>query len=223
MTIDWDQLSAAHSSLAAIPAGLRAGARLLAFAAAETLVRRGARPRHMFYVLDGEIRLVRHTASGDKVILQRGRHGFIAEASMEAAAYHCDIEAFEAGRLLTLPIPLFRQTLDADTGFRRAWASRMAVEIRRLRAQNERLHLHKAADRVLHYLASEGTDGVVTLTQSRKAWAAELGLSHESLYRTLRQMAHDGLLKASENRIESVPALAGTAILTRPRKPSPGA
>ena len=201
MTIDWDRLSAAHSSLASIPEGLRAGADQHACEAGETLVRRGARPRHMLYVLAGEIRLIRHTEAGNKVILQRSRHGFIAEASMEAA-YHCDIEAFELGHLLTFPIPLFRQTLDDDAKFRWLWASLLAVEIRRLRAQNERLHLHKATDRVLHYLESEGTDGVITLTHSRKAWATELGLSHEALYQTLRQMERDGLLKVSENRIE---------------------
>ena len=202
MTIDWDQILGAHSNLAAIPAGLRASAGQIAFEAGETLVRRGARPRHMLYVLAGEIRLIRHTVAGDKVILQRGRHGFIAEASLEAAAYHCDIEAYELGHLLTFPIPRFRQTLDNDAEFRWRWASLLSVEIRRLRAQNERLHLHKAADRVLHYLESEGTDGVVTLMQSRKAWAVELGLSHEALYRTLRHMEHDGLLKVSTNRIE---------------------
>jgi CRP-like cAMP-binding protein len=203
MAIDWEELSAAHPNLASIPQGLRAGAGQLVFAVGEILARRSGRPTNMLYVLDGEIRLVRYTATGDKLILQRGRHGFIAEASMDAKAYHCDIEAFEAGHLLTFPIPLFRRTLDDDPGFRRSWARLMAVEIRRLRAQNERLHLHKAADRVLHFLESEGTDGLITLTQSRKAWAAELGLSHEALYRTLRRMEHDGLLKASDKRIQS--------------------
>lgn len=204
LTIDWNQLSAPHPELASLPAALRAKARRLAFAAGETLFRRGARPGSMLYVLTGEIRLVRPSAAGNMIILQRGRRGFIAEASMEAAAYHCDIEAFEAGQLLAFPIDSFRQALDHDAEFHRAWTRQMADEIRRLRAQNERLHLHKAADRVLHYLAAEGSDGVVKLTQSRKSWAAELGLSYEALYRTLRQMQRDGRLMVTGSRIEGV-------------------
>jgi CRP-like cAMP-binding protein len=209
MTIDWNELAAPHPELVLLPASLRANARRLGFAVGDTLYRRGARPGNMLYVLTGEIRLVRPSATGDTIILQRGRHGFIAEASMEAAVYHCDIEAFEAGQLLAFPLDSFRQALDDDTEFHRAWIRRMALEIRRLRAQNERLHLHKAADRVLHYLASDGTDGIVKLNQSRKSWAAELGLSHEALYRTLRQMERDGRIKLSGSQIESAGPAAG--------------
>lgn len=204
MQIDWSGLAQKHPGLASLPAALRAAASRIDFAAGGVLCLRGAKPTHMYYVLAGELRLVRHTASGDKLVLQRSRQGFVAEASMEAAVYHCDIEAFAAGRLLAFPIAAFRQALDDEAGFSRAWAARMAVEIRRLRAQNERLHLHKAADRVLHYLESEGSGRAVTLAQSRKAWAAELGLSHEALYRTLRQMENTGLLQVSGNRIAAL-------------------
>lgn len=201
MQIDWKMLAAAHPELSGLPAILCAGAAEIAFAAGEVLGRRGTRPRRMFYLLDGEIRLVRHTLAGDPVILQRSRRGFVAEASLEAARYHCDLAAFEAGRLLAFPRADFRRALDDDPAFRRAWASGLAAEIRRLRAQNERLHLRKADERVLHYLESEGQDGAVALTQSRKAWAAELGLSHEALYRTLRRMADDGRLELGATRI----------------------
>ncbi len=43
------------------------------------------------------------------------------------------------------------------------------------------------------YLESEGSDGSVSLTQTRKAWAAELGLSHEALYRTLKKLQADSI------------------------------
>ncbi len=51
-----------------------------------------------------------------------------------------------------------------------------------------------AAQRIVHYIETEGRGGVLVLEQSRKAWAAELGLSHEALYRTLRRLQADGTL-----------------------------
>ncbi len=65
-------------------------------------------------------------------------------------------------------------------------------ELRRARAQSERLGLRSAKDRVLHYLETEGQSGRVRLAQSKKAWASELGLSHEALYRTLSEMQKSG-------------------------------
>jgi CRP-like cAMP-binding protein len=62
------------------------------------------------------------------------------------------------------------------------------------RASGERLSLNSAAERILHYLETQGDNGVVTLTMSRKAWATELGLSHEALYRTLRRLQDDGVV-----------------------------
>jgi CRP-like cAMP-binding protein len=201
VSIDWDVIVLTQPALAAIPAPLRAAAQLRRFAAGETLYRRGDRPSAMLWVLEGELRLVRLTADGSVLIMQRVRSGFIAEASMEASAYHCDVVAAVAGQLLRFPLPLFRAELEREAVFRQAWMRRLALEVRKLRAQSERLGLHGAAERIVHYLETEGSDGAVTLTQSRKAWAAELGLSHEVLYRTLRRLREEGVVDVDGNRV----------------------
>jgi CRP-like cAMP-binding protein len=201
VAIDWDAVAGAQPALAAIPASLRAAAQLRLFASGETLYRRGDRPTAMLWVLDGELRLVRLAVDGSVLIMQRVRSGFIAEASMEASAYHCDVVAAAAGHLLRFPLPLFRAELERDAVFRQEWMRRLAQEVRKLRAQNERLSLHSAAERIVHYLETEGHNGVVMLPQSRKTWAAELGLSHEVLYRTLRRLREDGVVDVDGNRI----------------------
>ena len=195
--LEWDALARGHAILAAIPLSLRQAALQCPAARGAVLFRRGARPKYVLYVLSGEIRLSRHTAEGQPVILQRRSGGFIAEASMESKTYHCDIVAAEDSELLLFPSAAFRHALDDNSAFRAVWLSALAREIRRLRAQNERLHLHKASDRVLHYIEAEGQDGVVTLTQTRKAWAAELGISHEVLYRTLARLESSGALSVA--------------------------
>lgn len=201
MNIDWQMLAEANPLLACFPANLKADVQLRSFAAGDTLYRRGSRPKAMLYVIAGEIRLIRHSTGGRQAILQRSRRGFVAEASMESTTYHCDVVAAADGHLLLIPIPKFRQALDDDPPFRQVWIATLAGEVRRLRAHNERLHLHKAADRVLHYIESEGKSGTMTLLHSRKAWAAELGLSHEALYRTLSRLEVDGAISIDGERI----------------------
>ena len=192
--MEWPALVESHSELARIPPALKAAARQQAFAAGETLFRQGDRPKAMYCVLDGEVRLLRRSPKGGEVILQRSRGGFFAEASLESKAYHCDGVAAADGSLLAFPIRDFREALNGDAAFRNDWMAQLAREVRRLRARCERLSLHGAEARILHAIESEGTAGTLALVQSRKAWAAELGLSHEALYRTLARLQAEGTL-----------------------------
>lgn len=201
MSIDWKVLAAEHPILTAIPDVLRDATRLRPFTKGQTLYQQGERPAGMLLILTGEIRLLRRTATGHEIILQRSSGGFIAEASLNTDNYHCDIVAASDGRLLFFPRTAFKAALDSDTMFNRIWIGLLAAEVRRLRARSERLTLNSASDRILHYLEAEGIDGVVTLTQTRKAWAAELGLSHEVLYRTLRTLRENKTIIVDKQRI----------------------
>ena len=188
-----------HPALAALPARLRAQAVPIAAAAGEMVFRRGARPARMLFVLEGEVRLVRISPGGAEIVLQRASSGFLAEASLEAARYHCDAIAAADSRLLAFPIGPFRDALRRDATFRGFWIARLAREVRLLRSQNERLALRSAAERIEHYIEAEGEQGRLELGRPRKAWAAELGLTHEALYRTLASLRRSGRLSISES------------------------
>jgi len=188
----WAELARVHHELAAFPAPLRAAALDLRARAGETLFRLGGRPRLMLFVVAGEVRLVRRTAGGADVVLQRARAGFVAEASLDSSRYHCDIEAVADSRLIGFPVEQFRESLARDAAFREFWMRRLAMEVRKLRAQCERLSLRGAAERIAHYVEAEGRDGRLELRQTRKSWAAELGLTHEALYRALASLQRDG-------------------------------
>lgn len=136
--------------------------------------------------------------------MQRSRSGFFAEASLSNKGYHCDAVASKAGTLLHFPVNAFRSALDEDADFRCAWMAHLAREVRKLRAQCERLSLHRAADRILHYIESEGADGIIILNQSRKAWASDLGLSHEALYRALSRLQANGVLQIDGSQISTI-------------------
>jgi len=195
----WDGLARAHRELAAFPTQLRVAAIEIRARAGETLFRLGSRPRAMLFVLAGEVRLVRRTAGGADVVLQRARSGFVAEASLESPRYHCDIEAATDSRLLAFPREQFRAALDHDSAFRDFWMRRLAAEVRKLRAQCERLSLRGAAERIEHYIEAEGRNGRLELSHTRKAWAAELGLTHEALYRALADLRRTGRIAALDH------------------------
>jgi CRP-like cAMP-binding protein len=200
--LDWKALARAQPVLDSIPATLRDIAQQVALDAGSTIQRLGDPVRSMLLVVSGEVRLIRRGRDGGEVILQRSRGGFIAEASLDSRTYHCDIEATEASAVLSFPATHFRKVLEEDARFRQAWRALLAREVRKLRAQCERLSLHTAGGKVMHYIESEGFNGSVTLNQTRKAWAAELGLTHEALYRTLKRLQDEGTLKVDGNRLE---------------------
>jgi CRP/FNR family transcriptional regulator, dissimilatory nitrate respiration regulator len=161
---------------------------------------RGDRPQSMFFVLSGEVRLLRRSKTGSEIVLQRTRRGFLAEASLDQLTYHCDAVAAEPSRLLAIPRKAFTQAL-AVNDFRDRWIAHLARELRKVRAHTERLSLKTARERIVHFIETEGEAGVVDLNQSKKEWAAELGLTHEALYRTLAQMAKRGELEVENCRV----------------------
>ena len=192
--MDWQELTSSHPALAIIPSELRTVTTCEKTLSGQTLFRLGDRVRDMLCVVSGEVRLIRRARNGTEIILQRSRTGFFAEASLSDKVYHCDAMVAKAGELLRFRLAAFRSALNNDGAFRDAWLAHLAVELRRLRAQCERLSLKSAAQRVIHYIASEGTRDGLTLGQSRKAWASELGLTHEALYRTLRQLEEQNIV-----------------------------
>jgi CRP-like cAMP-binding protein len=190
-SIDWPALGRASPLLAALPQSARGAARIVHLPKAERLFSRGERPGAMYFVVSGEVHLVRLSLTGSEIILQRAREGFLAEASLDQAAYHCDAAAVLPSELLVLPRKAFLEALAIEC-FRNRWIAHLGRELRRVRAQAERLSLKTAQDRIVHYIETEGSDGSIRLTQSRKDWAAELGLTHEALYRALARMERSG-------------------------------
>jgi CRP-like cAMP-binding protein len=189
--VDWPSIERTSALLAALPEAARHAARLQEIRPGARLFNRGDRPKAMFFVVSGEVQLVRQSAAGNTIVLQRARSGFIAEASLDQAAYHCDALAVSPSQVVVVPGKAFRQAL-AEDDFRSRWIVHLGRELRRTRTQVERLGLKSAEERIIHYIETEGDDGTLRLTRSRKEWAAELGLTHEALYRALARMQRSG-------------------------------
>jgi len=198
--LDWKSLSLESPLLAALPESARRATRLMEIPRQSTVFGRGDRPQTMFFVLSGEVRLLRRSRSGGEIVLQRARRGFLAEASLDQPTYHCDAVAAEPTRLLAIQRKAFTDAL-AVAAFRDRWIAHLARELRKVRAHTERLSLKTARERIVHFIETEGEAGFVELNQSKKDWAAELGLTHEALYRTLAQMERRGDLTLGKSRL----------------------
>lgn len=193
MPIDADTTAILPPLLAALPVNVRQASRTIVLAPEQLLFARGDRVRVMHYVTAGEVRLVRRSRDGVTSILQRARQGLVAEASFGQQTYHCDAQAATAATVLAIPCRSFATALD-DATFRAHWHAHLSRELRRVRAQCERLSLRTARERVVHFIDVEGERGMVRLSIAKKDWAAELGISHEALYRTLAAMQRSGEL-----------------------------
>jgi CRP-like cAMP-binding protein len=148
-------------------------------------------------VEEGAVRLVRHGRQGEEVVLHDARPGkFLAEASLDSSRYHCDAVASQPSVVLRAAKADFQRLLADDPDFARTWMSLLAAQLRTARARVERLSLRSVEERIRHLLLAEGRGSrcELEITGSLKDLARRLGLTHESLYRTLARMQKDGVI-----------------------------
>lgn len=177
-----------------LPASLQAVAVAVSMRKGERLFAQQQRPGHMYFVVNGEVVLERSGARGDTLVLQRVRHGFVAEASLQSARYHCDALVTASGQAVALPIAPLKEELARDSTFALRWIDMLNGEVRRLRAQCERMSLKGVRERLLHLLETEGRHGRLSIQSGLKSLATELAVSHEALYRTVAVLEKEGLI-----------------------------
>lgn len=148
----------------------------------------------MLYVTRGEVTLQRLGRQGESVVLQRTRHGFVAEASLESARYHCDALVTASGAMVAIPIEPIKQALASDSEFASRWIAMLNQEVKRLCAQCERLSMRGVKERLLHLIETEGGEGRLPLGAGLKSMAGEPGVTHEALYRAVAELEKKGVL-----------------------------
>jgi len=173
--------------------------------AGQTLFRAGDRTAGLYEVLTGKLRLVRVDRNGREAVLQSAAAGeTLAEASLFSSAYHCDAVATTEAVVRLYPKSLLLGELVRDPKLARAFAAMLAQQVMALRTRLERRNIHSARDRVRHFLAvtADADRRTVALPGTLKELAAELGLTHEALYRTLARMTAEGEIKRTGSIIK---------------------
>jgi CRP-like cAMP-binding protein len=171
-----------------LPVGIHNHCVSLHYPRGSRLFETGRKPEFMFFVESGEVTLERCSVEGNAIILQRTRHGFVSEASLQSPSYHCDAVAVADTIAVRIPLRDLRQVLATDPAFSMRWVSMLNREIMRLRRQCERLSLLTVEERLLHLVETEGSDGSYPLGSGLKSIARQLGVSHEALYRCVARL-----------------------------------
>ena len=161
----------------------------------------GKKPAWMFYVVSGELILERTGLHGESVVLQRIRQGFISEASLKVAAYHCDAIAMVDTTVIQIPVKALSQSLEHDPAFASRWISMLNQEVRRLRLHLERLSMKSIRERILHLIETEGQAGQYAAPSGLKTLAGELGVTHEALYRAVANLESEKVLRRENNQL----------------------
>jgi CRP-like cAMP-binding protein len=178
-----------------LSSNVRAAAIERRLAAGQALFRAGSRSNGFFEVIGGTVRLIRIDRNGREAVLQTACAGdTLAEASLFSPAYHCDAVAATDAVVRRFPKSVMLAELQRDPRLARAFAAMLARQVMTLRTRLETRNIHSARERVRHYLAvNAGADRrTVAVSGTLKELAADLGLTHEALYRTLARMAADG-------------------------------
>ncbi|HEY6859595.1 MAG TPA: Crp/Fnr family transcriptional regulator [Pseudolabrys sp.] len=190
-----------------LPATLRAAAVDRKLKAGEALFHLGDKAVGLCEVVSGRVRLARVDRSGHEIVLHVASPGeTLAEASLFSASYHCDAIASTNSIVRVYPKREMLAAFERDPKAMQAFSAMLARQVMSLRTRIEQRNIRSARERVRHYLVlNAGADSrSVELGGTLKDIAAELGLTHEVLYRTLAALERSGEIKRSRGKITLV-------------------
>ena len=161
----------------------------------------------VYEVVSGKVKQVRIDPEGrDVVVGIAGPGEMIAEASLVSQTHDCAATA-----VTNAVVRLYRKgtllaQLERDPQAALSFMATLVEKILSLRIRLERRSILSARDRVRHYLTTNvgGRERTVDLPSTLKDLAAELGLTHETLYRTLAEMRANGEIARLNGKIRLV-------------------
>lgn len=199
------------SSLDWLPNPLRETTQRRKLAADEPLFHTGDKVSGIIEVISGRLRMVRHTIEGRAVVMHTSGAGdLFADASLFSDVYHCDGVAVVASEVAIFEKDAVLASLRADPDLATQFMAAQARQVQRLRTRLEQRNIRSARERLIHYLllTAEDDGSTILLEGTLKDLAAELGLTHEVLYRTLAQLKKEGAIKRTPTTILLVPGKA---------------
>ena len=173
--------------LAAIDHKLKAG---------EPLFRLGDKTVGLCEVIKGRVRLTRVDRSGREIVLHVAGPG-------ETVAEACDAIANTDAIVRIYPKREVLAAFEQNPKAARAFTETLAHQVMSLRTRIEQRNIRSARERVRHFLMlNVGPDRrTVELRGTLKDLAAEIGLTHEALYRTLAALERSGEIKRKGEKI----------------------
>jgi len=156
----------------------------------EYLFRKGNRSAGIYFVANGNLRMQRITPDGGTVVMHTAHSGdFFAEASLFVERYQCDAIAERDSDLWFYPKQDLMDRLNNDPQAFWEFTAGLARSLHDIRQRYELKQIRSAPDRVMQLLRLRcNAEGFYPARGTLKDMAAELGLTHEALYRALTSL-----------------------------------
>ena len=170
--------------------------------AREHVFRAGSGAHHVYFVSRGRVVLSRHTDDGNRVITSDVVEGdWMAEASVFESRYHCDAAAVVDSVIRRVRCEDILEALRSRPEFTARYVAYLSRRVRHLREQLEIRTILSAEDRILRFLQAEVVDGIFVVPGFYKNLAAQIGITHETLYRQLKTLEKKGFIRRANKEI----------------------
>lgn len=179
----------------------------------EYLFRQGADSEGFYVVQRGAINVHRVNPAGKEQVIHVFRAGeSLAEAALASpTGYPADARAVEASTVLLIPKAPFLSFIGRRPDFALRMLGSMSAHLRVVIGMLDDLTLKDVETRLLNWLMKRertATNGVITLTGTKRVLAAELGTSSETLSRTLGRLRDEKIIAVGTRTITVLDAPA---------------
>ncbi len=172
----------------------------------EQLFGPGDRSRGFYVVLEGIIRVYGMSSQGKEITQEiAAEQSAFALASPFSTTYQCFAEALKDSRLYLIKKKEFLDLVTGDPDFAVEWMRLLSHMLIHLRRRLVDLALKDPKARIAGYLlllAEMQGSRCVALPVPRKELATFLGMTHETFYRTAKELEHENLVHFSGQTVE---------------------
>jgi CRP-like cAMP-binding protein len=164
-------------------------------------------PSRGFYVVrEGAVRVYGMSPQGKEITQEIADQGSaFALASPFSVTYHCFAEALTDIRLYLIKRQEFLDLVTGDIRFATEWMRLLSQMVIQLRRRLVDLTLKTPKARIASYLlllADMQNSQSITLPVPRKELAAFLGMTHETFYRTAKELANENLVRFAGQTVD---------------------
>ncbi|RUA06344.1 MAG: hypothetical protein DSY43_02290 [Gammaproteobacteria bacterium] len=170
----------------------------------DTLFHQNSEADRLFFLDKGRIKLIRETIDGQPLIIHIAyTQETFAEASLFANEYHCHAICDNTCSILIFEKSAVLRYLSADPEATFNLLKTYTQQVRSLRLLNEIKSINSAYGRIITFLKSESNSSAeFHFSYSLKDMAQKLGLAHETFYRTLKILQHEGKISREDHFIK---------------------
>ena len=161
--------------------------RVLELTAGARLFSQGDATRGVYFLCEGRVNLIRHTEDGHQILIHRANAGAtFAEASLFSDTYHCDACVITNSVVIECSRSRLLNLYERESGFALAMSQRFSHQVQHSRRHIEILSIRNAQERVYRAVVAGLLVGSVNVL------ADEIGLSPETVYRSLAKLVKSG-------------------------------